>query len=874
MAKAPTSKAASQTDEKKVVKATPRKTRETVATLRKRVDDIVARLEHADTLNKESLTSLEHAFGVLEKRVKQDGQINKAALTRRVDQLSDKLTNLVNDTQTAVAKDLKAVMDNPTIERLQSALNRADIRVTQAEVAQATALTKVNQHIASLAKALDARLTEERTAREHAIARLEETLALSERTHAHRFESLEKSSAEAITKLGARMVSMSQDMQQRTDNNTKAVSAKISQIAVQTQKDFDSYRSKLERRLENLEENQRNLDSYTDRTITTLNTRLDSLEYGLSSVSVPNLELGGTPGSASGAPAPVLTPNGDDAFSATPFVPAPPPDEALAAHATSHTAELTLVEEPVAAASPAPIPLAPIPEPVVHEPTPYVPPVGNEAVALAQQPYTDPLPPQPTVPQQAPLPTMPAQPAATMQPSPYGSTAGTVPQSPYDNSPAMNPAPLELAPSAPQTYNLDDLPYDDPAYGEPKADDGVKRPGLLGRMGRSKADSNNGGPKMPNIDPKAMRVGALVMAVAAAGFFAVKTFNKPKAPQSQAPVASNNQGNNMFVNGPDGSTLPGGNPEVNTAQIGAAGTDIPGTPTGPAITEAIGNYADNQGASANIEPATLEEAVATGDPVAEFQMGMVRLNEGKTDEAIALIRKAATKGQPAAQYRLAKFYETGEGVTRDAEMARQLTERAARSGNRIAMHDLALYYAEGKGDVTEDISTAGKWFEKAAERGVVDSQFNLGVLYESGQGLPKNIQEAFFWYSIASKQGDQFAQERVAVLSPQLSAEDSQRLEARIEKFVPIPVDETANGLFRNVSWTVPDVTPNSAAMNPVKTAQTLLNQLGYNTGTPDGAMGPNTRKAIESFQRDNEMNVTGKVDDALLTALQGAAGV
>ena len=73
------------------------------------------------------------------------------------------------------------------------------------------------------------------------------------------------------------------------------------------------------------------------------------------------------------------------------------------------------------------------------------------------------------------------------------------------------------------------------------------------------------------------------------------------------------------------------------------------------------------------------------------------------------------------------------------------------------MHDLALYYAEGRGGVEAELPTAAKWFEKAAERGVVDSQFNLGVLFESGQGLPKNLTDAYVWYAIAAQQGDQFA---------------------------------------------------------------------------------------------------------------------
>jgi len=213
-------------------------------------------------------------------------------------------------------------------------------------------------------------------------------------------------------------------------------------------------------------------------------------------------------------------------------------------------------------------------------------------------------------------------------------------------------------------------------------------------------------------------------------------------------------------------------------------------------------------------------------------------------------------------------------VTQDAELARQLTERAARNGNRIAMHDLALYFAEGRGGVQADLETAAKWFEKAAERGVVDSQFNLGVLFESGQGLPKNLTDAFVWYSIAATQGDQFAKQRVAVLSDTMDAGDLASAAERINKFTPVQIDEAANGIFRDVAWAKPkpDKTAD-AQVTQVKDVQTLLNDLGYDIGGADGSMGPRTRAAIISFEQANGLPETGRINAALVDRLELAAG-
>lgn len=46
-----------------------------------------------------------------------------------------------------------------------------------------------------------------------------------------------------------------------------------------------------------------------------------------------------------------------------------------------------------------------------------------------------------------------------------------------------------------------------------------------------------------------------------------------------------------------------------------------------------------------------------------------------------------------------------------------------------------------------------------------------------------------------------------------------------------------------------------------IQNAQATLNQLGYNAGTADGAMGNNTREAIRQFQADQGLEVTGRLD-------------
>lgn len=53
-----------------------------------------------------------------------------------------------------------------------------------------------------------------------------------------------------------------------------------------------------------------------------------------------------------------------------------------------------------------------------------------------------------------------------------------------------------------------------------------------------------------------------------------------------------------------------------------------------------------------------------------------------------------------------------------------------------------------------------------------------------------------------------------------------------------------------------------------MREAQQRLNELGYNVGAPDGAGGPRTAAGLRAFQRDNGLEVTGRLDAATMDVL------
>jgi hypothetical protein len=59
-----------------------------------------------------------------------------------------------------------------------------------------------------------------------------------------------------------------------------------------------------------------------------------------------------------------------------------------------------------------------------------------------------------------------------------------------------------------------------------------------------------------------------------------------------------------------------------------------------------------------------------------------------------------------------------------------------------------------------------------------------------------------------------------------------------------------------------------------VYAVQNALNQLGIPSGRPDGVFGPQTRRAVEAYQLEAGLPVTGQIDDVLLRRLFGSWGV
>jgi len=272
-----------------------------------------------------------------------------------------------------------------------------------------------------------------------------------------------------------------------------------------------------------------------------------------------------------------------------------------------------------------------------------------------------------------------------------------------------------------------------------------------------------------------------------------------------------------------------------------------------------------------IGPLALRKAAAGGDVRAQFEVGAIYA-EGRaiTQDLGAAARwyqRAAAQGFAPAAYRLGNMYENGVGVDKDLKQARLWYRRGADAGNRMSMHNLASLLASGNlGE--QKFSEAAQWFEKAAALGLKDSQFNLGMLYARGLGVPQDMESSFKWFSIAAAQGDQDAAKRAQDIARSLDPATLSRLQAELKNWAPMNMNVTAN--FAPIgTWSDSfDPGPAIEKRDVILQVQAVLNRIGFDTGVPDGLIGPKTTKAIKAFERAIGMSESGTVNPRLLAVL------
>lgn len=135
------------------------------------------------------------------------------------------------------------------------------------------------------------------------------------------------------------------------------------------------------------------------------------------------------------------------------------------------------------------------------------------------------------------------------------------------------------------------------------------------------------------------------------------------------------------------------------------------------------------------------------------------ISKGKP-ELVALLKQtgwAPVFGQPGKAANLAvQDFTSGEAAYKLGNLVEAATwyRKAAEMGYAPAQSGLGILYDLGQG-VTQDYQQALFWYAKAAEQGDSKAQNNLGFMYSEGKGVAQDRATAHMWFTISGARGNE-----------------------------------------------------------------------------------------------------------------------
>lgn len=76
----------------------------------------------------------------------------------------------------------------------------------------------------------------------------------------------------------------------------------------------------------------------------------------------------------------------------------------------------------------------------------------------------------------------------------------------------------------------------------------------------------------------------------------------------------------------------------------------------------------------------------------------------------------------------------------------------ANKGNAKSQYELGLMYELGMG-IDKNLSHAFAWYQKSANQNYAKAQYNLGIFYALSKGVIKDIDQSKYWIRKANENG-------------------------------------------------------------------------------------------------------------------------
>ncbi len=302
------------------------------------------------------------------------------------------------------------------------------------------------------------------------------------------------------------------------------------------------------------------------------------------------------------------------------------------------------------------------------------------------------------------------------------------------------------------------------------------------------------------------------------------------------------------------------------------------------------------------EPAPAEEKIAIAAPVSKVAAKPASSTPAKTYDfardislppSIRVIEDDAFKGIPEAQHDLAAVYTAGHGgVRQNYKKAAYWFEEAANGGIANAAYNLGVLYHQGLG-VDRSVESAMLWYKKAAQLDHPEAQYNLGIAHIEGIGVMYNPTQAADYFKGAAQQGVIEAAYNLGLIYENALLGIAKPEEAlhwyKIASDGGSPEAKIAlNSLARALDISIEDINRIAEGMrtldkddqnspqvkvnlkNLTAQVQDFLTRAGLYTGAIDGVGGQMTVEAVRSYQAIHNISITGDIDSELMSHMLG----
>src|SRR5262249_41978333 len=85
-----------------------------------------------------------------------------------------------------------------------------------------------------------------------------------------------------------------------------------------------------------------------------------------------------------------------------------------------------------------------------------------------------------------------------------------------------------------------------------------------------------------------------------------------------------------------------------------------------------------------------------------------------------------------------------------------------------------------------NLAASAQWMRRAADQGDRTAQFNLGVMYSSGRGIPKDLVQAYMWTELAASSGETNSVKLLDSLQKLMTADQISQARQRVREWKPI----------------------------------------------------------------------------------------